>query len=118
MVLVRYEDAPPNKSLQGHKLLYLLTAAWMPSDAEVEAVKQKYPDLRLQFGEKSDITKEQWRDVTILILAPFPDALPDPEDVPHLQYVQLPSAGANTIVKHPLYTDTDVAFCTANGVHG
>lgn len=118
MVLVRYDKMPPNKTLRGHKLLYLLTATWTPSDEEVEAVKQKYPDLRLQFGTKSDITKEQWKDATIIVTGAGPEGLPDLEDVPHVQYVQLSSAGANTIVNHPLYKNTDVAFCTANGVHG
>lgn len=118
MVLVRYDKRPPNKTLAGHKLLYLLTASWTPPSEDVEAVKQKYPGLELQFSAKSDVTKEQWRDVTIIVTGPYPESLPDLDDVPHLQYVQLASAGANAIVKHPLYTNTDVAICTANGVHG
>lgn len=119
MVIVRYEQSPPNKTLQGQKLLYLLDGMWKISDEEIAAVKQKYPDLEIQFGAKpSDISKEEWKDVTILVSGSGPDGLPDKEDAPNLQYVQLASAGANSIVDHPLYTDTDVAFCTANGVHG
>lgn len=118
MVLVRYEKTPPNKTLQGHKLLYLIAASWKPSQDEVEAVKQKYPDLQIQFAAKSDVTKEEWKDVTILLTGSSQDGLPALEDVPNLQYVQLASAGANQIVTHPLFVDTDVAFCTANGVHG
>lgn len=117
MVLVRYDREPPNKTLEGHKLLLLLGDYNPPAD-ELEAVKQKYPDLAIQSGKKKDITKEEWRDVTILVTGHNREGLPDKDDVPNLQYVQLSSAGANLIVTDPLYTDTDVAFCTANGVHG
>ncbi|KAF3771303.1 hypothetical protein M406DRAFT_240378, partial [Cryphonectria parasitica EP155] len=60
----------------------------------------------------------EWKDVTILLTGYSREFLPEKDDVPKLQYVQLSSAGANAIVSDPLYTDTDVAFCTANGVHG
>lgn len=117
MVLVRYDSTPPNKTLKGHKLLIAL-GDYKPSEDELQAVKEKYPDLEIQTGKKSDLTKEQWQDVTILVTGYNRDGLPDKDDVPNLQYIQLSSAGANLIVDDPLYTDTDVAFCTANGVHG
>lgn len=118
MVLVRYEKMPPNKTLQGHKLLYQLSARWKPSDQEIDAVQQKYPDLQIQLAAKSDVTRDEWRDVTMTVAGDGPEGLPDVDDAPKLQYIQLSSAGANKIVHHPLYTDTDAAFCTANGVHG
>lgn len=117
MVLVRYDKTPPNKTLEGQKLLILL-GDYKPPQDELEAVRQKYPDLAIQIGQKQDITKDEWRDVTILVTGHSREGLPDKDDVPNLQYVQLSSAGANLIVTDPLYTDTDVAFCTANGVHG
>lgn len=117
MVLVRYDKNPPNKTLEGQKLLITL-GEFSPSTEEIDAVKQKYPDLDVQVGQKKDITKEEWKDVTILLTTHNREGLPDKDDVPNLQYVQLSSAGANLIVTDPLYTDTDVAFCTANGVHG
>lgn len=117
MVLVPYHKMKQNKTLKGHKLLILL-GDQAPSKDEQEAVKRKYPDLTIQAGTKSDLTKEDWKDVTILVTGYSREGLPDKDDVPKLQYVQLSSAGANLIVTDPLYTDTDVAFCTANGVHG
>ncbi len=32
--------------------------------------------------------------------------------------VQFTSAGINHVVKHPLFTDTDVPLCTVSGIHG
>lgn len=117
MVLVRYDKMPPNKTLQGHKLLVLL-GDWEPSKEDLAAVQEKYPDLVIQTGRKSDITQEDWKDVTILVTGYSREGLPEKDAVPKLQYVQLSSAGANAILADPLFTDTDVAFCTANGVHG
>lgn len=118
MVLVRYDKMPPNKTLQGHKLLILLGDAWQPSSGELEALKQKYSDLQVQIGSKKDISKDDWKNVTVLVTGYSREGLPELDDVPKLQYIQLSSAGANAVVNDPLYTDTDVAFCTANGVHG
>lgn len=118
MVLVQYDKMPPNKTLQGHKLLVLLGDAWKPSSEELEALKKKYPDLKVQTGSKKDITKDDWKSVTLLVTGYNREGLPELQDVPNLQYIQLSSAGANAVVTDPLYTDTDVAFCTANGVHG
>ena len=35
-----------------------------------------------------------------------------------MAFVQLSSAGANFLPKMPLFAETEVPFCTANGVHG
>lgn len=117
MVLVRYDKMPPNKTLQGQKLLITQDQYKLPEE-EIEAVKEKYPDLQVQVSSKKDVTKEEWKDVTILVTSHNREGLPEKDDVPNLQYIQLSSAGANLIVDDPLYTETDIAFCTANGVHG
>lgn len=115
MVIVAY---PPNKDLKGHKLLSLLPS-FKPSEEEVAALKQKYPGLEIQIADKkSDVTKEEWHNVTALATGYNQEGLPEKDDVPNLRYVQLSSAGANLITSDPLYTDTNVSFCTANGIHG
>jgi phosphoglycerate dehydrogenase-like enzyme len=43
--------------------------------------------------------------------------LPLPEDAPNLKWVQLHSAGFDSIHAQPLYTDTDVIFTSISGVH-
>jgi len=42
--------------------------------------------------------------------------LPQPNQAPHLDWVQLHSAGINHVIQHPLFA-TDVIFTTASGLH-
>lgn len=111
----------PNRTLKDHKLLIL--TPWKPSPSDLESLRSRYPGLKIVFHElawsektpRDDFPREEWEDVTILVTG---SALPSRRQAPKLQYVQLMSAGANLILKNPLFTDTDVTFCTANGVHG
>jgi hypothetical protein len=110
------------KDLQGHKVFIL--APWAPSDDFLERLRSKYPGLKIAHRElprmrrvaDAGIPAEEWKDVTILLAGGL--AIPARELVPKLQYVQVMSAGANRILNHPLFLETDVKFCTANGVHG
>nr|MBN1230220.1 D-2-hydroxyacid dehydrogenase [Anaerolineae bacterium] len=45
------------------------------------------------------------------------NTLPDPEAAPALQWVQLHHAGADDLVTHPLYLESDVVFTTTSGIH-
>lgn len=117
MTLIKFGQKPPNKTLKGHKLLVALPS-FKPSKEEIDAVKSQYPGLEVQVDSVKDVTKDEWKDVTILVTGYNSEGLPDKDDVPNLEYVQLSSAGANLVVSDPLYKDTDIAFCTANGVHG
>ncbi|MBN1426952.1 MAG: D-2-hydroxyacid dehydrogenase [Anaerolineae bacterium] len=45
------------------------------------------------------------------------EAIPLAENAPNLRWVQLHSAGADSILQHPLYAQSDVLFTTANGIH-
>ncbi|KAH8698600.1 D-3-phosphoglycerate dehydrogenase [Talaromyces proteolyticus] len=62
----------------------------------------------------SDISPETWKSVTALLTW---KALPKKEQVPNLRYVQLISAGCNHLSELPVFKETDIAYCTANGVH-
>jgi phosphoglycerate dehydrogenase-like enzyme len=44
------------------------------------------------------------------------NALPQPDQAPHLRWVQLNSAGANHVIQHSLFA-TDVMFTTVSGLH-
>lgn len=118
MVLVRYDKTPPNKTLHGHKLIVLVLPSWTPSEKDIDEVRSKYPGLVVQVAELDKLTKDDWKDVTILLTGFSRTTLPNKDDVPKLEYVQLTSAGANLVVSDPLFSETDIAFCTANGVHG
>jgi lactate dehydrogenase-like 2-hydroxyacid dehydrogenase len=43
---------------------------------------------------------------------------PKASDVPNIDFIQFISAGTNHVAKHPIYTDTKIPLCSANGVHG
>jgi hypothetical protein len=89
----------------------------------IDQLKTQFPDLEvvsheMAWGERDTsniVPGEDWEDITILCAG---SGLPDKDQAPKLQYVQLFSAGANHILEHPLFTETDIVFCTANGVHG
>jgi hypothetical protein len=109
-----------NPTLKGHKLLIAI-----PMDvpqAFLDAIKAEFSDLdvvhhKLEWGLNitAPFPDEEWRDVTVLMTFA---TLPTVEQAPRLQFVQLISAGANHILDKPIFKDTDVKFCTANGVHG
>ena len=111
--------SPPNKDLAGHKLVFLVPFA-IPREWTASA-KQRYPGLQIvdrQFNpwEPGEVPGDvDWESVTLLVTGP---SMPRPEQAPRLQLVQLMSAGANYALDKPLFKDTDVAFTTANGVHG
>ncbi|KAF6804570.1 d-isomer specific 2-hydroxyacid dehydrogenase [Colletotrichum sojae] len=112
---------PPNPTLEGHKLLIL--SQFKPTDEYLARLHKQFPGLKVVFHElnfperapRPGFDREEWKDVTVLLTG---SALPAPEDAPRLQYVQLQSAGANHVLQNPLFKETDVAFATANGVHG
>jgi hypothetical protein len=117
------DTARPNKSLDGHKLLMLSDLA--PPEHLIKELQAKFPGLKVDYRPTSWASKvpggdgfkdEDWKDVTILLTG---NTFPASSDIaPKLQYVQLQSAGANMVLKHPLFLDGDVTFCTANGVAG
>lgn len=61
-----------------------------------------------------EISEETWASVTVFFTW---NALPTKKQVPRLRYVQLLSAGCNHVSGNPLFEETDIDFCTANGVH-
>ncbi len=54
-------------------------------------------------------------DVEVLVAEDLPEAIP--EAMPHLRMVQVPSAGVDWMRTHPIW-QSDVAICSASGVHG
>ncbi|KAI0887586.1 uncharacterized protein GGS22DRAFT_157534 [Annulohypoxylon maeteangense] len=110
-----------NKDLKGHKLLMLVP--WEPPTGYIDGLHKTFPGLEVTHANwdtwkesslPTHIDEKDWKTVTILLTGP---KFPTKEAAPNLKLVQLQSAGANYILNNPLFTDTDVAFCTANGVH-
>lgn len=42
----------------------------------------------------------------------------DADEIPKTKLIQFFSAGTNHVAKHPIYTDSKIPLCSANGVHG
>ncbi|KAI0166191.1 hypothetical protein GGR57DRAFT_496464 [Xylariaceae sp. FL1272] len=110
-----------NEDLTGHKLLIL--GDYDLPHGYLEHVNKKFPGLEVKHlrihpwksVEPSGVPDEEWKTVTVLLTGPL---TPTIEQAPKLQLVQLQSAGANYMLDKPIFKDTKIAFCTANGVHG
>jgi hypothetical protein len=105
-----------------HPEVLLVIVPWTlpPSFAEslpavspgIEVITHESPRFKKEVP--NHIPQDVWDRVTVLFTW---HAVPAKEQAPRLEYVQLLSAGCNHMVGEPIYDETDVAFCTANGVH-
>jgi phosphoglycerate dehydrogenase-like enzyme len=67
---------------------------------------------RLRFTASIDV----YQDISVLFtLGDLPKSR---EHAPNLKYVHLYSAGADRVVSHPLFLETDIIFTNSSGVHG
>ncbi len=80
----------------------------------VERLKRVSPDLTIEHQPSLPSQDSLWQEVEIVYGVPW--KLPQREQVPHLRWVQLYSAGADRLMNNPLF-QTDVMFTTASGVH-
>lgn len=104
-----------------NEVLFVL-APWTPPEDYVRSLSQISPGITVITYEcgsydtelPTDISQETWAKVTVLLTWRL---FPTKEQAPNLRYVQLLSAGCNHIVGKPIFEETDIAFCTANGVH-
>jgi phosphoglycerate dehydrogenase-like enzyme len=83
-----------------------------------ERLQRLSPDLQIVHypaGSIASIPDDLWQEVEILYTS-YATPLPSPEQAQSLQWVQLYSAGADTIVNHRLF-QTSVIFTSASGVH-
>ncbi|KAI2638293.1 D-isomer specific 2-hydroxyacid dehydrogenase [Xylaria nigripes] len=112
-----------NPGLTGHKLL-ILSDQKIPT-ASLDRLYAKFPGLQIvqckvnPFKDLTapipDLLEEDWKTVTVLLTGP---RLPTIEQAPKLQLVQLQTAGANYILENPLFKNTNIPFCSANGIAG
>lgn len=109
----------PNRDLNGHQLL--IVSHLTPPTDWAKKVKERYSGLDIVYYDRDSwadqsLTPEiKWEDVTIMLTGML---FPTKSLAPKLEAVQLMSAGANFLLNNPLFTDTDIAFCTASGIHG
>jgi len=72
----------------------------------------------LTFHERDVQSVEEIADILseVDVLYTF-SVLPDPSDAPRLRWVQMHTAGVDTLLKHPLYTQSEVMFTSTSGIH-
>lgn len=100
----------------------LILMPWTPPEEWLDRLREASPGIQItsrliemyNAAFPEDVLAETLQEVTILYTW---KTFPQKEDCPNLKYVQLFSAGANQVLNLPLFKDTDVAFCTSNGVH-
>ncbi|KIX05809.1 uncharacterized protein Z518_03781 [Rhinocladiella mackenziei CBS 650.93] len=106
--------------MSGEVLLVLLP--WAPPDDYVQNLAQISPGIRVithktgvyEKEVPQEISNKTWAMATILLTWRI---FPTKEQAPNLRYVQLISAGCNQVFGLPIFEETDIPFCTANGVH-
>lgn len=102
--------------------LLLVLVHFKPSAEYIDKIRLDNPGmgvLAAQTGYNdgkipTEVSDDIWAKVTVLLTW---GSLPSKEQAPNLRYVQLLSAGCNQIFGKPIFEETDVAFCTSNGVH-
>ncbi len=96
--------------------LALITAPF--AQQWVERLNRLSPRLRVMWHatpNNDPVPDEVWSEVEILYTS-FGTPLPAPSRVPRLRWVQLYSAGVDSVANHPLL-HTAVVFTTSSGVH-
>ncbi len=92
------------------------------ADSTVERLRAAFPACDIQVWNDggpafartpSTISADVWRDVEVLFTF---RSLPKPEDAPALRWIQLNTAGADTLLGGPL-VERGVAVTTASGIH-
>ncbi|KAM7197106.1 hypothetical protein V8F33_005765 [Rhypophila sp. PSN 637] len=96
----------------------LIHMPFEPDNAWIAKVEARYPGFKVRWYsrpwgfEKIALPEEAYKGVTMLCSPGEP-----PADLPKLRYVQIAQAGADAWINTPLYKNSKVVFCTANGTH-
>ena len=94
----------------------LITASF--EEQRLKRLQNNAPELQIeqwQTRSMGAIPDDLWQEVEILYTS-FTTPLPSPEQAPQLRWVQLYSAGPDSILDHSLFW-TPVIFTTTSGVH-
>jgi phosphoglycerate dehydrogenase-like enzyme len=87
-----------------------------PFPAELlEKLANVSPRLKIaQYDPDAEDTADRIEEAQVYYTSGY---LPLPEDTPNLKWVQLHSAGFDSIHAQPLYTDTEIIFTSTSGIH-
>jgi phosphoglycerate dehydrogenase-like enzyme len=106
---------------------HLLCALPFPEPKEItNHLRSKFPQIEISYVEvpftfnpksiEDSLPQGVFKDTTILYtFAALPKTR---DDAPHLEVLQLLSAGSNQVQNNWIWEDEDVSLCTASGIHG
>ena len=100
---------------------HLLFTLPLPEPKELlDKLRKQHPAYRVTWHQLSSFTdavpSDLYQSCTILItVGTFPQ---NPSDAPHLQWIQVFSAGTDRLTDAPIYRDTAITLTTVSGIHG
>ncbi|KAH7399289.1 hypothetical protein BKA66DRAFT_160330 [Pyrenochaeta sp. MPI-SDFR-AT-0127] len=127
MVIMGGGSNLPVRDVSKEKELVLCTLPWPEEGAKrgIEELKKEFDNVEVQyFHSKFENGKSFDLDVPedLLNRASYLATLfwlpASPSSLSNVNLIQFFSAGTNHIAKHPIYTDSTIPLCSANGVHG
>ncbi|OSS49525.1 hypothetical protein B5807_05802 [Epicoccum nigrum] len=120
-------EAPLKPAASKEKELVLAVLPWPKEQCQpgIEALEKEFDHLRVQHYyshfENGKVTVDDIP-AHLLSQASYIATLfwlpPSPSDIPNTKLIQFFSAGTNHVANHPIYTDSKIPLCSANGVHG
>jgi len=96
--------------------LLLCILPWPEPKEILDRVRAKYPHIEVIYDQNPNAPVERFKDVTFLVT--FNTFPPTRAAAPNLQLVHVASAGADNVLKSPLFQETDIPFTTSSGIHG
>ncbi|KAF2855442.1 hypothetical protein T440DRAFT_463846 [Plenodomus tracheiphilus IPT5] len=109
------------------KELVLCALPWPEEGARkgVQALKDAFEDVEVEYfqtihknGKAENIEIPEDLLTRASYLATLFWLPSQPSALPNTQFIQFYSAGTNHVAQHPIYTDSKIPLCSANGVHG
>ncbi|KAG9204059.1 hypothetical protein G6514_001695 [Epicoccum nigrum] len=120
-------EAPLKPAASKEKEVVLAVLPWPKEQCQpgIEALEKEFDRLRVQHYyshfENGKVTVDDIP-AHLLSQASYIATLfwlpPSPSDIPNTKLIQFFSAGTNHVANHPIYTDSKIPLCSANGVHG
>ncbi|RMZ66889.1 2-hydroxyacid dehydrogenase [Pyrenophora seminiperda CCB06] len=113
----------PTRGTTKEKELVLCTLPW-PEESVARAIKglkEAFDDVEVKYycsnGNSESLVPEDvvGRASYMATLSWLPTS---PKSIPCTKLIQFFSAGTNHVSNHPIYTDSKIPLCSANGVHG
>jgi hypothetical protein len=100
----------------------LIISVWSIPPTLVAEVQSRHPHCNIMsfkvssWDDFSTVPTAAWAPATVIMAYNLPWQIPLRS--PNLKYVQLVSAASDHMRNHPVYTQSNITICSANGIHG